>query len=381
MISRIKSKRIVTPSGYFDGYVYFDQEKIICITTDDLPFDEQYDFSDNIVSPGFIDMHVHGGSGIDFSSASIEQVAAATDFHLKHGTTTIVPTITTVPFDTMYKALENIQQCKNAGQSRANIAGVHLEGPYFSPLQCGAQNPETIRTPIPEEYDTLLSKFGNLILRWSYAPELDQDLAFSKALQKAGVVASIGHSNAIYDECMAAYTYGCKLVTHLYSATSTITRVGGYRRLGVIETAFLLDDMDVEIIADGKHMPPELIRMICKIKGYDRVSLITDAILMAGTNQTRCNGSVPFIIEDGVAKLLDRSAFAGSIATTDRLIKVCVNDAGVPLLDAIKMLTENPARLMHINAGQIAPARRPDFVVLGDDISVKAVFVNGKPID
>ena len=206
-------------------------------------------------------------------------------------------------------------------------------------------------------------------------------LSFTKALEAKGVIASAGHTNAIYDEFKKAYEHGCKLVTHLYSATSTITRVGGYRRLGVIETAFLLDDMDVEIIADGKHLPPELIQMICKIKGFDRVSLVTDAMQVAGTSETKSEiGGVPCIIEDGVAKLPDRTAFAGSVATADRLLQVCIKSAGLPILDAFQMMTENPARILKLNAGKIEAGCRPDFAVFNDDIQIAAVFVNGTQV-
>ncbi len=382
MIARIKSTRIVTPDGFFSGYVYFDRSQILDITKEELPFDTQYDYTDAIVSPGFVDMHVHGGSDIDFCKATAQQVAVAADFHLKHGTTTIVPTVTSVTFDAMCNALENIAECKRSGYQQGNVAGVHLEGPYFSPLQCGAQNPDKLTAPIKAEYTALLNQFGNLIIRWSYAPELDSDLSFTKTLKEYGVIASIGHSNAIYDDCMRAYEHGCKLVTHLYSATSTITRVGGYRRLGVIETAFLLDDMEVEIIADGKHLPAALIQMICKIKGYDHVSLVTDAMQLAGSTRTHSEiGGVPCMVEDGVAKLLDRSAFAGSVSTTDRLLKVCIKDAKIPVLDAIKMLTATPAKVLNIKAGNLIAGYRPDFVILDDDIAVHSVFVDGKPVE
>lgn len=381
MISRIKSSRIITPDGLFSGYVYFDKTQILQVTAEELPCGTTYDVGENYVSPGFIDLHVHGGNGADFCQATPEEVASIADFHLRHGTTTIVPTITSVTFETMQNALQNIQSCVERGLQQANIAGVHLEGPYFSPKQCGAQNPDKLAAPKKETYGIFLERFGGLIKRWSYAPEVDKDLSFVKDLVKNGVIPAIGHSDAIYDECMAAYEQGCKLVTHLYSCTSTITREKGYRRLGVIETAYLLDDMDVEIIADGKHLPPELIRLICKQKGYDRVSLVTDAMQLAGTNETISDiGGVPCMVEDGVAKLLDRSAFAGSIATTDRLLRVCIKDVGIPVTDAVHMITANPARILGINAGKLESGARPDVVVFDEDVNILSVFVNGAPV-
>ncbi len=382
MVTRIKSDRIITPEGLVSGYVYFNEKEIIGVNLQQQPWEQEYDFGDQLVSPGFVDIHVHGGVGFDFCRDDAEGMAAAADFHLTHGTTTIVPTLCAVDFAAFDRSLGNIQECMRRGLSKANICGVHLEGPYFSPKQAGAQNPDHLVGIDREQYTTLIKKYGNLIKRWSYAPELDGDLAFVKYLTAHNVIPAIGHSDAIYDECMAAFAEGCRLVTHLYSCTSTVTRKGGFRRLGVIETAYLHDDMDVEIIADGRHLPPELIRLICKIKGYDRVTLITDAMSAAGSAAKEAEiGGMPCIIEDGVAKLPDRSAFAGSIATADRLLQVCVQDAGIPLLAAVKMLTENPARIMGINAGAICTGKRPDFVVLSDALQITGVFVGGKAVE
>lgn len=381
VITRIKSKRIIVPEGIVSGYVYFDENQIIGVNLQEQAWDREYDFEDRLVSPGFIDMHVHGGKGFDFCADNAEGVAAAVDFHLSHGTTTIVPTVTSVDYPAVCRALDAVRECIRRGLSRANIHGVHLEGPYFSPKQCGAQNPDNITAPVRQEYTALIQQYGDLLKRWSYAPELDSDCEFVKYLSENNVIASMGHTDAVYEECMAAFENGCRLVTHLYSCTSTITRKGGFRRLGVIETAYLLDDMDVEIIADGRHLPPELIRLICKGKGYDRVSLVTDAMCAAGIDQTEAEiGGVPCIIEDGVAKLRDRSAFAGSIATADQLLRVCVLDAGIPLPAAVKMLTQNPARILGIHAGVIEAGSRPDFVVLDDALQVTGVFVGGKAI-
>lgn len=381
MITRLYSHRIVTPQGFLDGYVYFENGVITAVTQDNLPFHREISYENEILCPGFIDLHVHGGNGVDFCSCAPDQVPVAADFHLRHGTTTIVPTVTSVTFDAMEKALSNIRSAKNQGLCKGTIAGVHLEGPYFSPAQCGAQNPDKLSAPKKEDYEALLANYGDILRRWSYAPELDKDLSFTKSLQRHGVIASMGHTDAIYDDCIAAFDAGCRLVTHLYSCTSTITREKGYRRLGVVETAYLLPDMDAEIIADGSHLPPELIRLIFQIKGADHLCLVTDAMQVAGTTATQSEiGGVPCIIEDGVAKLPDRSAFAGSVATTDRLLRVCVEQADLPLLDAVKMLTATPARILGIQAGNIAPGYAADFAILDDSLEITAVIAQGETV-
>jgi N-acetylglucosamine-6-phosphate deacetylase len=176
--------------------------------------------------------------------------------------------------------------------------------------------------------------------------------------------------------------HGCNLITHLYSCTSTVTRDHGFRRPGVIETAWLEDDLYVEIIADGKHLPAQLLKLICKIKGSDRIILCTDSMQVAGCNMTRGHlQDIEFIIEDGVCKLPDRSAFAGSIATADRLVRVMVQEAGVSVPKAVKMLTEVPARVMNLDTkGKLAQGCDADIVIFDDDIQIKQIFVSGSQI-
>jgi len=381
MITGIKSDRIITPHGLFTGYVYFDENSIMSVTKDEMPCDCAYDFTGRFVSPGFIDMHVHGGDDEDFCASDAGGIARAANMHLRHGTTTIMPTVTSVTYSAICRSLDAMRESLASGAFLPRFGGVHLEGPYFSPEMCGAQNPDSIKAPDRQEYTALIAQYGDLIHRWSYAPELDNEAHFAKYLSGHGILPSMGHSAALYEDCLAAYDAGCRLVTHLFSCTSTITRKGGFRRLGIIETAWLLDGLDVEIIADGKHLPKDLIRMIVKIKGIDRVSLVTDAIRVAGSTQTQGDiGGVRFIIEDDVAKLPDRSAFAGSVATADKLLRVCVKEAGFSVPDAVRMLSANPARILGVNAGTIAPGKLPDIVVFDDDIVIGAVFVGGKPV-
>ena len=175
---------------------------------------------------------------------------------------------------------------------------------------------------------------------------------------------------------------GCTLITHLYSCTSTVTRDHGFRSLGVIESAFLMDELFVEIIADGKHLPPDLIKMIVKVKGQDKVALITDSLEIAGTDVTEgeMSGTL-FIVEDGVCKLRDRSAFAGSVATADRLIEVMVRECGYSVSEAVKMLTEIPAKIMRLESkGRLAEGFDADLVVMNGDFAVESVFVGGKKV-
>ena len=378
-MKRIKSDKIILDDKIFNGYICFDDGKILGVSEKEVPADEEYDFTGYYVSPGFIDIHTHGGGGYRFEG-SVDEIVNGCNFHLLHGTTSICPTISAAEFDSMARSVENVCQAMSDDRVKGTIIGAHLEGPYLSTKQSGAQCADFITAPCENDYLPLLEKYGNVIARWTYAPENDQGGNFAGALQTYGVTASAGHTDATYGDMQSAIAHGCELITHLYSCTSTITREYGFRRLGVIETAYLLDHMNVEIICDGKHLPPDLIRLIYKIKGADRIALVTDSLALAGTEEKHgFMQSTEFIIEDGVCKLMDRSAFAGSIATSDRLVRVAVKEADIPILKAVKMITATPAKIMKLSTkGTIACNMDADFVVFDEDISIKAVFARGK---
>lgn len=364
-----------------DGYVYTENGRITDVTDRDRPADETVDLTGCYLSPGFIDIHTHGGGGNAFEG-SVDEIVDACNFHLLHGTTSICPTVSAAEIGSMSRSVENIQKAMCDPRVKGTVIGAHLEGPYLSRKQSGAQCADFIKAPDESEYLPVLRSYGKTVARWSYAPENDTDARFARVLKDFGVVASAGHTDATYEDMCLAMEHGCNLVTHLYSCTSTVTRDHGFRRLGVIETAFLSDDLFVEIICDGKHLPPPLIRMIYRIKGADRIALITDSLALAGTDQTHgFMQSTEFIIEDGVCKLMDRSAFAGSIATSDRLLRVAVAEAGIPLLDAVRMLTATPAKIMGLShKGQIARGLDADLVAFDEKLTVQAVFAKGEQI-
>ena len=375
MIKRIKSDNIILRNEIVKGYVYFENGKITAVTADELPFDEEIDAKDNYVSPGFIDLHTHGAGGYDFSYG-LESVIAASNTHLRHGTTSLLPTIAAAPIDFMSKAIEAIKQAMSNPSVLPNIIGAHLEGPYLNLEYCGAIDANYITPPIKEDYLPLIEKYSDAIARVSYAPELDKDNEFLKELRKHDIVASAGHTGAKYPDMDRAISDGLTLITHLYSCTSTVTREFGFRHLGVIETAFLRDDIYAEIITDGKHLPYELIRLIVKVKGSDKVALITDSICVAGLEPERLK-DYPLLIEDGVCKLPDRSAFAGSICTADRCVREAYLGAGIPLVEAVKMITAVPAEIMDIKKGNLKKGYDADIVFFDENINVLSVIVGG----
>ena len=378
---KIKSDKIIVGSSVTDGFVYVDGGRIEEVTPYDYPAEEYYDFTGSYVSPGFIDAHTHGAGGYAFINSSVDDVINGCNFHLKFGTTSILPTVTAGAFPTMRTAAVNILKAQKSGKVLSNIIGAHLEGPYLSAAQSGAQCPAFITKPIAEDFTGLIGKYGEIVKRWTYAPENDEDGRFCRYVTNNGVVASIGHSSAVYDDVKTAIENGCGLVTHLYSCTSTVTRDRGFRSLGVIESAFLRDELTAEIIADGKHLPPELIKMIVKIKGIDRVILCTDSLEIAGTDVKSGEMSgTAYIVEDGVCKLKNRTAFAGSIATANVLIRVMTKECGYSVPVAVKMLTDNPAKIFGLKKGRIERGYDADFCIFDDGVNVEHVFVGGKSI-
>lgn len=380
MIKRFKCDKIVTLSGIISGYVYTVDEKISYVGSDELPFDEEILLVGKYLLPGFVELHTHGAGGNPFLTKDKNVVKMACDHHLRHGTTTILPTLSASPIEVIEESVMAIKEARDEGLTLANIIGAHIEGPYLAPEMCGAQCTDYITPPIKEDYSGLVSRLGDAIARWTYAPEFDSG-EFAKYLTENNILPSAGHSAAKYQDIVRAMEGGCNLVTHLYSCTSTVTRSGGFRSLGIIESTFLLDDMYAELIADGKHLPCELVKMIIKIKGIDRVILCTDSLEIAGTDiKEGVMAGTSFIVEDGVCKLRDRSAFAGSVATSDVLLRFIVNECGYSITDAAKMLSYNPARLIKTPRGAIAEGLYCDLVALDEDLRVCDVFVGGKRV-
>lgn len=264
--------------------------------------------------------------------------------------------------------------------------GVFLEGPYYSMDQRGAQDPRYVRDPDPSEYIDILDRTDSLA-RWDAAPEREGALEFGRYLQSKGVKPSIGHTSAIYEDVIRAFENGFRLMTHLYSGMLGVTRVNAFRRAGAVESAYLIDEMFVEVIADGKHLPAELLRLIYKNKGADRISLVTDAMRGAGMPEgpsilgPRDDG-LDVIIEDGVALLPTRDSFAGSVATTDRLVRTYRDLAGVPLVDCVRMMTATPAETMdiHDRKGTLMAGKDADIVIFDENVEIDKTIVMGEVV-
>jgi N-acetylglucosamine-6-phosphate deacetylase len=298
----------------------------------------------------------------------------------------MLPTTLTSETEELYHTLEIYKEANKTNLLGAQFLGIHLEGPYFALNQKGAQDPRYIRNPDPKEYKEILSHSSD-IRRWSAAPELEGAIEFARYLKSKGILVALAHTDAVYEEALLGFENGFTLATHFYSCMNGVTRKNALRYAGAIECAYLVDEMDVEVIADGIHCPPPLLKLIYKIKGVDRTALITDAMRAAGMPEGESilgslNNGLRVIVEDGVAKLPDRTSFAGSVATTDRLVRTMVKMADIPLLDAVKMATRTPASILGISdrKGSLLPGKDADILIFNDDIEILTTIINGKII-
>ena len=352
-------------------------------------FSNTIDGKGKFLSPGFVDTHVHGGRRHDFADPDQESVLDILRLHFNGGTTTILPTFTSEPHEVYVRALKDFSALvPKLGQMKdvPEFAGIHMEGPYCSGAALGAQNTLTYRDPDFKEIEQYL-ELGPFIKKWTAAPERDGGMEFGRFCERHGIIASIGHSNATLQQVQQAWDNGYRCITHLYSACSSYHRNGAYREGGIVEAAWLIDDMDVEMITDGVHLPKEFLQLIYKIKGPDRIAMITDATRYAGVDVP--NGSfVPYKdglkegvwIENGVALVPEKTCFAGSIATYDRLVRTAYKTAQFNIVDVIKMASLTPARMIGLDKeiGSIARGKRANLLIFDDDIRISHIILRGE---
>lgn len=381
MLKQIINGRILTPSGWLTGgSVIVNGNKIEAVANNELPVvgAELINAQGYDIVPGGIEMHVHGGGGRDFMEGSEEAFRVAVEAHLQHGTTAIFPTLSSSTIPMIEKAVETCDKLMQEPDSP--IMGLHLEGPYFNPKQAGAQIPEWIKAPVPEEYEPLLDK-ARCLKRWDEAPELEGSIPFIKSCKAHGVLPCIAHTRATYEDVHAANEAGMTHATHFYNAMPVVYKNREFKVPGTVESIFAEQNMTVEMIADGIHVPPIMLRMIYQIKGVEKTALITDALACtASDDATAFDPRV--ILEDGVCKLADRSALAGSIATMDRLVRTCVQKANIPMEDACRMASETPARIMGIldRKGTLEKGKDADIVMYDGEQQLKFVMQMGRVV-
>ena len=334
------------------------------------------------VAPGCIDTHLHGGDGHDFTEATPEAFRAIAYAHATQGVTTLYPTLAVAPTTVFRQAIKACETVVSQPYEGARIEGLHLEGNYINPLLKGGQDERFIQLPDPAEYQELLES-TRLIKRWTAAPELPGALEFARYAHSKGILVSLGHTAADYPTVKRAYEAGFTHATHFYNAMSGVHKQREYKHEGTIESVYLVPEMTVELVADGIHVPPAILRLVCAFKGIDRISLISDAMAAAACLRPEHLRLDPrMIVEDGVCKLADRSALTGSVASGIRLLQVMVEKAEIPVADCVRMAATNPARLMSINdrKGSIEQGKDADLILFDENFRLQSVWIGGKQL-
>lgn len=383
MLTQIINGQILTPQGWLkDGSVLINDGKILEITNSDLAVigATVIDAKGMFIVPGFISMHCHGGGGHDFTEGTTEAFKEAAAAHLKHGSTTIFPTLSSTTFENIRLAAATCDQLM-AEDADTTIMGLHIEGPYLNENMAGTQWKEFLKNPDPEEYKALVES-TKCIKRWDISPELPGAHDFARYMTSKGILTAITHTEAEYQEIKDAFAAGFTHAAHFYNAMPGFHKRREYKYEGTVESVYLMDDMSVEVIADGIHLPATILKLVYKVKGVEKTCLVTDSLKFAGYTGETINDP-NYVIENGVCKWADRQTLAGSIATADVLVQTMVKKAGIPLEDAVRMASETPARLTGIadSKGTLEKGKDADIVILDNDVNVRCVFTKGKEVE
>jgi len=341
-----------------------------------------FDAGGVIAAPGYMDSHCHGGNGFDCNDGTVEDVIGMSEFYLTRGLTSYYPTTSADPLYKIEKAFKCIRKVKDEDSAGGiEIMGLHMEGPFINPKYKGCQAEKYILEMTDENF-RIVERNSDIIKRITIAPEIGSNMSRIPRLCDMGIVVSGGHSEATYDQVREAYMRGMTMTTHLFSAMSKIRREGPYRISGMLEASLNIDTLYTEIIADRKHLPDELMQLAFKCKGKKMIMVCSDANRGAGKSE----GGIIYtcgqeaIIEDGVAVVPDRTAFASSITPVDQMVRNLINYTGISRIDAVNMASANIARMMGSfdRKGSLAPGKDADIVFLDNDFYVKAVMCRGK---
>lgn len=381
MLTQIINGHILTPGGWLkDGSILLCDDRIVEVTNSDLAVigAKVVDARGMYIVPGFVAMNIHGAAGHDFKEGTEEAFRKAVAAHQRYGATTIFPTISSSPFTTIRQCAEVCERLMT--EPGSPILGLHLEGPYLNPKMAGAMFSDVVKNPDPEEYRSLIEE-TKCVRRWDASPELPGAMEFARYLKEKGILVSITHTEAEFDLIREAYNTGFSHVAHFYNAMPGFHKRREYKYEGTVESAYLMDGMTVEVIADGRHLPSTILRLVYKLKGVECTCLVTDALAYAANDGKQPDDS-RIVIDNGVCKLADHSALVGSIATSDQLIRTMVEKAKLPLEDAIRMASETPARLMGVydRVGSLQKGKDADVLIIDRKLNVRQVWCKGQVV-
>ena len=373
----IKNCNIIYLDKIEKGSVLIENGKIKEINPSNVNDTEVIDAEGLYLSPGFIDVHIHGAGGCDTMDGTVESINTIAKTIVEHGTTSFTPTTMTVAAEDIRKSMKVIKKLKEEGTEGANVLGTHLEGPFISPKAIGAQNPNFLLAPSVENYNKIVGDYGDAVVSITMAPEVEGAKELIKYLSDNGVTVSMGHTKATYDEAIEGIKCGACHSTHLYNAMTPFT----HREPGVVGATFDTD-ITTETISDGIHISYPALRTAYKQKGTDKVLLVSDAMEACGMPDGQYSlGGQDVIVKNGAARLLD-GTLAGSVLTLDKAVKNIYSNSNYPLNEVVRMATYNGAKHCHVedHKGLIKEGYDADLILFNEDIEIQKVFVKGKKV-
>ena len=377
MKTLLKDCQLVSPEMELEGasiLIENDRIKRIYTCDDELPeADQVIDIQGDFVMPGFIDVHCHGNSGLDFADCTLEAVKTMAEKKLLEGVTTLLPTTLTLPEETLAEAMKTAAEyAKNP--TGCKVPGVHLEGPFINPKCLGAQNPAYVRVPNLDEVMRLNAIYP--VLKVSYAVEMEGGAEFAAELISEGITPSCVHSAATFAQFNEGYNHGLVNLSHFCNQMTALH----HRDIGLVGAGLFYDDVYLEFICDTLHICPDMIRLVFQLKNIDHIQLISDAMRAAGMPEGDYTlGGLPVIVKDGAARLASNGALAGSTLQICDALKNVYDITGYDLADLVRTTSWNQARALGLDGlGKIAPGYFADIVVLDGDFKVKKTFVNGE---
>ncbi len=367
--------RLVTPEGIVDGWLETADQTITAIGPGQPTKPADHNLAGRWVVPGFVDIHVHGGAGADFTTGGQTAARQIIDLHRRHGTTTTLASLVTADVDTLVAALGSLAELVDDGL----LAGIHLEGPFLARARRGAHDGSLLRAPEPDVVDRLVAAGGEGLRMVTLAPELPNAIDACRRFIHAGIVVAVGHTDATYDQTRAAIDAGATVGTHLFNAM----RSPHHREPGPVPALLEDDRVTVELICDGVHLHPAAVRLAVRTAGARRVALVTDAMAAAGAGDGDYHlGGLVVRVTGSVARLADGVTIAGSTLTTDRAFRFAI-EAGIGIDDVVQMASTTPARLLGMGdrVGSVAVGLDADLLVLDETFRVRAVMIKGAWLD
>jgi N-acetylglucosamine-6-phosphate deacetylase len=339
------------------------------------------DVGDRLIAPGLVDIHIHGALGSTFNEPDLAAWETILRENARRGVTSLVATFAPEPIPNLARLFGFCREWMAKPRPGTRVLGAHLESPYVSPAQKGALDPASMRTPGDGSVEPLLA-YADVVRIFVLAPELPGALALIERLARLGIMPAAGHTSATDEQVAEAMRLGLRHITHIWSAMSSTVRHGPWRKPGVLEAALVFDGLTVEMIADNRHLPATLMKLAYRCIGSGRLCAVSDASSGAGLPEgARYRmGNMEYVVGDGVGMMLDNTAFAGSTTLLNQMVPILNQVVGMPLVEAIRMVTLTPARAIGEQAsiGSIAPGKRADLAIFDDDFSAWRVMVGGR---